>query len=211
MAHPLVDTVYYVDGQSLFYEEICASNSGVMPPRRDGPVPGTTPNPTPTAAFIDTNPLGTNIFWDLPWVSYWRCMAFRAGRENTRVGVFSSSPKDWGVVYSMSPRNDGRTMVFVCNIGPSGWWVESQSLNAAGTATAGRTANPFIQGNATEFQFVFETVPSTATASGRQVIADSIGFVRRGRVFPVAEYKASFAWSTWRALSPGMNIYVVLA
>lgn len=197
-------TVHFVHGNEMFVEEECGLQT-------NPPLPWSTPSTTgsgfppigtaaPAPLPIDDAPFGHRLFVVANAVDYLRCLAQRTGEA--RIPLLAPGE---GVLMVMTPRPDGRTLIFFGNHSTAGAWIVAHRLNAAMDGTAGEFAKLWL-GPGSNPQFAFEV--TTGVAGPGQTMAHSVGLVKQG-ILGVAYGVMSFAWSTFIRLSPGMNLRFV--
>lgn len=203
-----VGTPHFVHGNELFTEEACALEVN-PPPNATTTAAGGPGNPLigvaePATLAIDESPFDTRLFAVASFVDYFRCYARRTGEA--RIALMTPDLME-AVLMIVTPRLDGRTLVFFGNQSTAGAWIVAHRLNAAMTQSVGEVASVWRAPGGTP-QFAFEVTTGAATSG--QIVAHSIGFVKQGTL-GVANPIMSFAWSTFLRFAPGMNLTFVWA
>ena len=201
-------TLQNAPGNELFAQERCAAqfpqptiSTGCSPTGTGGIFPVGTATP---AHPLEQAPIGTPLGAPSVTIDFLRCLA---GHRLAEIELCTGDPNDRASL-AMSRRPDNRTLVFFRNIGAGGAWLVAHTMNPATGYSTAEVASYFLPSRTLQDQFAFEL--TGGAASPGQISAQSIGIVKQG-FLGAPTHVASFAWGTWLALSPGMNVSITWA
>jgi hypothetical protein len=201
-------TLQDAPGSDLFAQERCAAQfpQPTIPTTCSGTgTGGIFGGGTATPAHpLAQAPIGTALNAPPATVDFLRCLA---GHRRAESELCTGDPADRASL-AVTRRPDNRTLVFFRNIGAGGAWLVAHTMDPTSGYSTGEVASYFLPSRTLQDQFAFEL--TGGTASPGQVSAQSVGIVKQG-VFGVPTHVASFAWGTWLALSPGMNVSITWA